>query len=208
MINVPLYMVCSYCSLQFQCNLPSITQPHPHRSHPSHTPLHRSHLFLTPLHRSHALLTYPHGPQPSLPQPHKPHSLPSHPHKSHPLPTHPHGLPSIKTIPPFLWRPVESQKDEEYLKQLNPLRHPPPSSFASSSSSSSLHHYERIKDLVEGKEPKRQPPPCQLGAPPFTSHHVTARQFQRLWQEGKKEGTLLSPQLAKYISEIWGGNTL
>ena len=188
-------MVCSYCSLQFHGNLPSITQPHPHRSHPFPTPLHRAHPFPTSPYRSHTLLTHPHGPQPFLAHPHKPHSLP----------THPHGLPSIKVIPPFLWRPVESQKDEENLKQLNPLRHPPPSSFASSSSS--LHHYERIKDLVEGREPKRQPPPCQLGAPLLTSHHVTAQQFQRLWQEGKKEGSLLSPQLAKYISEVWG-NTL
>lgn len=192
------------CSLQFHGNLPSITHPHPHRPHPFPTSLHRSHPLPPPPHRSHTLLAHPHGPQSFLAQPDKPHSLPPHPHKSHPLPTHLHGLPSIKAIP-FLWCPVESQKDEDNLKQLNPLRHPLPSSFASSSSS--LHHYERIKDLVEGRHPKRHPPSHQLGAPLLTSHHLTARQFQRLWQEGKGEGTPLSPQLAKYISEIWS-NTL
>lgn len=163
-------------------------------SNPLHTTtqLPRSHQS----HSLHAITQLPHRPHPpNNITPQGPHPLSQHPYQS--------SSPSIKAIP-FLWRPVESCKGEEHSghQQLNPLRLPPPPS-----SSSSLHHYERIKGLVEGGQPLRRHLPRQLGASLLTPHDVTSPQFRRLWREGRRgEGSHLSPQLAKYISEVWSAS--
>lgn len=118
----------------------------------------------------------------------------------------------------FLWRPVDScdGRDTEGLNA-HPLRQ----SINPLSLESSTRHYQSIKGLVEARKP-RQPPHAhkQLGpllAPPTSHTHKydrlkfePGRRGERTRVDGGRAAAgahaYFSPQLARYISEIWSKN--
>ena len=105
---------------------------------------------------------------------------------------------------PFLWQPNSSQDQDkseyEAIRQRQialSLRRKP-----AARDSSSLHHYQRIKGLVEGQKHRGA---RQLGGALYALGHAPpVDQLQQLHGRGSLH---LSPQLARYISEVWKKNS-